>query len=221
MSNQNATDNNTSSGYFITFEGGEGAGKSTQAKMLNEKLQQYGLCVLQTREPGGSIGAEDIRNLLVTGNPNRWSPTAETLLNYAARDDHLTNTIRPALKAKKIVICDRFMDSTRAYQGAAGGVRQSLIKHLEKEIIGPTTPDLTLIFDIDPDIGLARTHNRDHGHEDRYENKPKSFHQTLRRSFITIAENEPDRCVIINADQSPQDVASSIWNTVKTRLNIL
>ena len=220
MSTQKLPDKIGTNGFFITFEGGEGAGKSTQIIRLNDTLQKHGKSIVQTREPGGSTGAEDIRKLLVTGEPDRWSATTETLLNYAARDDHLNNTIRPALNAGHIVLCDRFMDSTRAYQGAAGGAPQELIKHLETTIIGQTTPDLTFIFDIDPEIGLTRTQSRDHGQEDRYENKPKAFHQLLRQAFLDIAKSEPKRCVIIDASQSQTDVAAEIWNTVKTRMNI-
>ncbi len=213
-------DKNVAQGVFITFEGGEGAGKSTQVKILANQLEEHGFKVLQTREPGGSLGAEDIRELLVTGAPDRWSASTETLLNFAARDDHLRTTIRPALQSGSVVICDRFMDSTRAYQGSAGGAQKDLIEHLEHSIIGTTVPDLTFIFDIDPDIGLSRTKSRNHGNEDRFENKPESFHQTLRQAFLDIANNEPERCVVIDASKSQSDVASSIWTIIENRLRI-
>ncbi len=211
---------NSGQGFFITFEGGEGAGKSTQIKMLANQFDEHNVKVLQTREPGGSLGAEDIRELLVTGDPDRWSASTETLLNFAARDDHLRTIIRPALQTGSVVICDRFMDSTRAYQGSAGGAPIDLIESLEKSIIGTTVPDLTFIFDIDPDIGLSRTKNRNHGNEDRFESKPESFHQILRQAFLDIANNEPERCEVIDASKSQSDVASSIWTIIENRLKI-
>lgn len=207
-----------SRGVFITLEGGEGAGKSTQAQMLAERLTALGHTVLTTREPGGSQSAEDIRDLLVNGASERWSPTAETLLNFAARDSHLKQTIRPALANGHIVICDRFLDSTRAYQGAAGGADQSLITFLEHQIIGDTMPDLTLIFDLDPSKGLNRTVSRNQNGEDRFEGKPLAFHQTLRKAFLASVQSEPQRCALINADQDIAKVASDIWLTVCERL---
>ena len=207
-----------SSGFFITLEGGEGAGKSTQAKRLAERLTAQGHKVLLTREPGGSIGAEEIRKLLVNGDDDRWSANAETLLNYAARDSHLRETIRPALSEDKIVICDRFMDSTRAYQGAAGGADAAMITTLEKTIVGQTIPNLTLVFDIDPAEGLARTVKRDQEGEDRFEGKPLAFHQTLRKAFLGFVKNEPDRCLLIDAGQDVDVVSNDIWSIVEGRL---
>jgi len=204
-----------SGGLFITLEGGEGVGKSTQADRLAERLSAMGYITTKTREPGGSAGAEEIRSLLVNGLPERWSANAETLLNYAARDSHLNETIRPALNNGHIVICDRFMDSTRAYQGAAGGVDAGLIKKLEQAIIGTTMPDLTLIFDLDPVLGLARTGSRDQIGEDRFESKPLAFHQTLRAAFLDLVKTDPQRCVLINADNDIDTVSELIWQAIE------
>lgn len=205
-------------GFFITMEGGEGAGKSTQAMRLATRLTDLGHKVVRTREPGGSPDAEDIRDLLVNGAPERWSAQAETLLNYAARDSHLNDTIRPALRRGEIVICDRFMDSTRAYQGAAGGTDPALIKTLEKAIIKDTVPDLTLIFDIDPEIGLARADERAQMTENRFEQKPLSFHQTLRQTFVDLTQAEPERCILVDAAQDVETVDRQIWSIVEARL---
>jgi len=207
-----------SKGFFITLEGGEGAGKSTQASRLAEHLVQQGYTVTKTREPGGSTSAEEIRDLLVNGSPDRWTPEAETLLNYAARDSHLNETIRPALANNHIVICDRFMDSTRAYQGAAGGADRELIKTLENIIIGQTMPDLTLVFDIDPVAGLARTGTRNQTGENRFEQKPLAFHQTLRQTFLDLVTTEPDRCLLIDGRQNQDTVFEQIWTIVEPRL---
>lgn len=210
-----------SKGFFITLEGGEGAGKSTQATRLAEKIELLGFTVTKTREPGGSVSAEEIRNLLVNGSPDRWTPVGETLLNYAARDSHLNETIRPALASSHIVICDRFMDSTRAYQGAAGGVDTALIKTLEGSIIGETMPDLTLIFDIDPVTGLARTGTRKQSGENRFEQKPLAFHQTLRETFLELVKDEPERCVLIDASKDVTAVFNQIWSVVEPKLSAL
>jgi len=209
-----------SKGFFITLEGGEGAGKSTQAVRLAGHLAAQGYSITRTREPGGSPSAEEVRELLVNGAPDRWTSTAETLLNYAARDSHLNETIRPALAKGHIVICDRFMDSTRAYQGAAGGTDPALIKTLEDVIIGSTVPDLTLVFDLDPVLGLERTNARQQSGEDRFENKPLNFHQTLRAAFRDLVNSEPQRCVAINAEQNIDAVFNDIWSAVEPRLKL-
>lgn len=208
-------------GFFITLEGGEGAGKSTQAARLAERLELLGFTVTRTREPGGSTSAEEVRNLLVNGEPDRWTPNAETLLNFAARDSHLNETIRPALAKNHVVICDRFMDSTRAYQGAAGGVDPKLIETLEQAIIGDTIPNLTLIFDIDPVKGLARTGTRNQTDENRFERKPLAFHQTLRNTFLELVESEPERCVLIDAEQDIENVFEQIWSAIEPKLSAL
>lgn len=206
-------------GRFITFEGGEGTGKSTQARRLVERLEASGLSVVLTREPGGSEGAEALRSLLVTGDADRWTPTAETLLMYAGRSDHLTRLIRPALEAGVWVVCDRFSDSTRAYQGAGGGVAPAFIETIEAEVVGETRPDLTLIFDMPVEIGLERAFGRDM-FEARFESKGLAFHQRLRDAFIKIAETEPERCAVIDAGGTLEAVSDQIWATVSGRLGL-
>ena len=197
-------------GFFVTFEGGEGTGKSTQLKLLAETLQARGMTVVQTREPGGTPEAEALRSLLVNGDPERWTVEAEALLNYAARSSHLKKVIRPALEAGYTVLCDRFSDSTRAYQGYAGGCDLALLNSLEAAITGSTRPDLTFIFDIDPVIGLARARSRGDGSEDRYERKGLAFHEKLRDGFLKIAAAEPERCGIVDASGSIEDVKARI-----------
>ena len=197
-------------GVFVTFEGGEGTGKSTQLKLLADTLQARGMTVVQTREPGGTPEAEVLRSLLVNGDPERWTAEAEALLNYAARSSHLQKVIRPALDAGHTVLCDRFSDSTRAYQGYAGGCDMALLDSLETAITGSTRPDLTFIFDIDPAIGLARAKSRGDSSEDRYEQKGNAFHEKLREGFLKIAAAEPGRCRIVDASGSIEDVKARI-----------
>jgi dTMP kinase len=205
------------SGLFITFEGGEGAGKSTQIKRLAEHFEKAGRDVVLTREPGGTAAAEDVRALLVSGDTGRYSAVAEALLNYAARDSHLRQVITPALAKGSTVLCDRFIDSTRVYQGVAGDCPQELIAALEKQVVGAVMPDLTLIFDLDPALGLERARNRGAGIEDRYERKGLDFHEKLRRGFLDIARLEPQRCVIINAAQPLENVWSQIKSVIEAR----
>ena len=200
---------------FITFEGGEGSGKSTQVNLLAERLRAEGVDVVMTREPGGTPSAEALRNLLVSGDVNSWSAEAEALLNYAARDSHLHGVIRPALASGKTVICDRFMDSTRAYQGYAGGCSMALIDQLEADIVGKTRPDRTFVFDLDPAIGLARAKARGDANEDRYERKGLEFHQNLRIGFHTIVKSESERCILIDASQSIRDIDLEIWTHLR------
>ncbi|MFO1122411.1 MAG: dTMP kinase [Hyphomicrobiales bacterium] len=204
-------------GTFITFEGGEGTGKSTQVARLAAQLQSIGRTVTLTREPGGTPAAEDLRRLLVSGDVALWSPTAEALLNYAARDAHLKQLIRPSLAKGHVVLCDRFMDSTRAYQGYAGGCSMSLIDALEAEVVGSTKPDLTLIFDLDPEAGLDRARQRGEG-EDRYERKGIAFHRRLRDGFLDIMRRNPARCRLVDAAGSVEDVAESVWSIVSERI---
>ena len=208
-------------GFFITFEGGEGAGKSTQARRLAERLRAMGRAVTLTREPGGSPGAETIRQLLVTGDAGRWSPTTEALLMYAARRDHIERTITPALERGAWVISDRFADSTRAYQGAGGGVPASFIQALERYVLGEVRPDLTLILDLPVAAGLARAaalaSAKDHA-ETRFEAKGEAFHQRLRDGFLAIARVEADRCAVIDATAEPDAVEAAIWDAVSRRL---
>ncbi len=204
------------SGKFITFEGGEGAGKSTQVRLLAERLARDGLEVVQTREPGGAPQAEVLRELLISGDTDRWSAGAEALLNYAARDDHLRTTIRPALGRGAWVLCDRFSDSTRAYQGLAGEVSLQMIDAIHQEIVGETDPDLTLIMNIAPEVGLERAHAR--GDANRFENKGLAFHQTLQKSFLEIAGTYPERCVVIDASGAIEEISNAIWSAVESRL---
>jgi dTMP kinase len=205
------------SGRFITLEGGEGAGKSTQARRLADRLAARGVTAVVTREPGGSPGAELVRELLVTGNADRWSPITETLLMYAARRDHIERTIAPALAAGDWVVSDRFADSTRAYQGAGGGAPGSLIQALERYVLGETRPDLTLILDLPVETGLARAAARAHA-ETRFEAKGEAFHQRLREGFLAIARVERDRCAVIDAAQDIDAVEAAVWAAVEARL---
>ena len=204
-------------GRFITFEGGEGAGKSTQARLLAERLKTAGREVVVTREPGGSPGAESIRALLVNGETDRWSPISETLLMYAARRDHIERVIAPALERGAWVVCDRFFDSTRAYQGAGGGAPAALIAALEAAVVGARTPDLTLILDLPVEVGLARAAGRGEG-EARFEAKGAAFHQRLRQAFLDIARAEPDRCAVLDADRPIEALAEAIWAATAARL---
>ncbi len=202
-------------GFFITLEGGEGTGKSTQAKRLAAHLRKTGHEVVQTREPGGTAEAESIRDLLIRGEPGRWSAEAEALLNYAARDHHLNHLIRPALSRGSWVVCDRFMDSTRVYQCYAGGCPEELVDTLEKAIIKETRPNLTLIFDLEPSVGLTRANGRASSDGDRYERKGLAFHEKLRKGFAAIAVREPSRCKIIDASQNEDSVFAAILNHVE------
>lgn len=195
-------------GFFIALEGGEGAGKSTQAQRLAEHLRSSGHEVVLTREPGGSPGAEEIRQLLVTGEAARWSPLTEALLMYASRDEHLRATIRPALARGAIVISDRFADSSEAYQGAGGGVPLATLNALRAAVVGDDEPDLTLIFDLPVEVGLARAGAR--GGDARFESKGSAYHQRLRDAFLAIAARRKDRAVLIDATQSPDAVAEAI-----------
>lgn len=204
-------------GLFVTFEGGEGAGKSTQILRLAAYFRELGKEVVLTREPGGTDGGEDIRNLLVNGEPGKWSSTAEALLNYAARAMHIDELIAPALAANKVVLCDRFMDSTRAYQGTAGDCPMVLIDELESTVVGAMRPDLTFIFDLDPVIGLARAKQRGAGLEDRYERKGLVFHQKLREGFLAIAKADKRRCEVLNASLSVDQVWNDLLQVLKDR----
>lgn len=204
-------------GRFITFEGGEGAGKSTQARRLADTLKRRGLEVVLTREPGGSPGAEALRALLVSGDVDRWSPLSEALLMNAARSDHLERLIRPALERGAVVICDRFADSTRAYQGAGGGVPPEALEALEKLVVGADRPDLTLVFDLPVEVGLERARARADG-EARFESKGLTFHERLRTGYRAIAAAEPRRCVLIDASRPLEAVWEAVAGAVDARL---
>jgi len=203
-------------GKFITLEGGEGVGKSTQIRRLIARLSDQGREVVATREPGGSPGAESIRDLVLRGTADRWSPVTETLLMYAARRDHIERVIAPALAAGRWVVCDRYADSTRAYQGAAGGVDPAFIAALETYVLEDVRPDLTLVLDLDPSVGLARATERAGG-EMRFESKGAAFHTRLRQAFLDIAAQEPARCAVIPASGSPDEVEALIWSAVQER----
>ncbi len=202
-------------GFFLTFEGIDGSGKSTQVRLLAEHLRTNGRDVVVTREPGGSPGAEEIRRLLVEGPPDRWSPETEVLLFTAARRDHLERTILPALEHGKVVISDRFIDSTRAYQGS--GDLRDRVESLHKMMIG-RDPDLTLVLDMDPSEAYARAGARA-DQEDRFEQQGLEFQSQLRMSFHEIAAAEPERVAVIDASGAAATVFSRVMETIGMRLN--
>jgi dTMP kinase len=206
-------------GRFITFEGGEGSGKSTQIKTLAERLDAIKLRAIVTREPGGSPGAEIIRHLVLSGMGKLLGPDAETLLFAAARDDHVRTVIRPALGQGIWVLCDRFSDSTRAYQGRLGKVSPELLNAMERVTIGDLKPDLTFILDVPVEIGLQRAAaRRGSGAADRFEAEDVRFHRQLREAYRQIAAAEPKRCVLIDASADPGTVAAMIWTALRERL---
>ena len=204
-------------GKFITFEGGEGTGKSTQASLLAGRLKGLGIEVVLTREPGGSAGAEVIRHVILSGAAKPLGPDVEAVLFAAARADHLDQVIRPALERGAWVVCDRFVDSTRVYQGALGKVDPRLLRGLERVTIGAAVPDLTVILDIAPEIGLQRARSRG-ANADRFENEGQDFHEQLRAAYREIAAREPGRCILIDADAAEEKVAEEIWDAVRRRL---
>lgn len=208
--------NSKPQGFFLTFEGADGSGKSTQAKILADALQDQGRDVVLTREPGGSPGAEEIRRLLVEGEPARWSAHTEILLFTAARRDHLERTILPALKRGAIVISDRFADSTRVYQGAARADLRVVVDQLHDLMIGQE-PDLTLVFDIDPVEGLKRGLARQSG-EDRFEDLGGGFQQKLRDGYLALLQDYPDRCHRVDGNGTLGRVADAVLAAVKGRL---
>ena len=206
-------------GRFVSFEGGEGAGKSTQIKILADRLEAEGKRVIVTREPGGSPGAEIIRHVVLSGMGKLLGPEAETLLFAAARDDHVRTVIQPALNQGAWVLCDRFADSTRAYQGSLGRVPAGLINAMQRVTIGNLKPDLTIILDLPVEIGLQRAAvRRGTGTPDRFEGEQLSFHQGLREAYRKIAAEEPARCVLIDANFDPDTVADRVWTALRERL---
>ena len=207
-------------GRFITFEGGEGSGKSTQAKLLSDRLRAFGIGVVLTREPGGSTGAETVRHVLLSGAAKPFGAHAEAILFAAARDDHLRQTIVPALEAGKGVISDRFAESTRIYQGSLGNVDPRIIARLERITLADTRPDLTFIVDVPVDVGLQRAAwRRGQNPEDRFEAEARSFHEKLREAYRELAEREPDRCVLIDGSPDPATVGKAVWEIVNARFH--
>ncbi|MDU6241136.1 MAG: dTMP kinase [Bradyrhizobium sp.] len=206
-------------GRFVTFEGGEGAGKSTQIKMLAARLESEGMRVVLTREPGGSPGAEIMRHLALSGMGKLLGAEAETLLFAAARDDHVRNVILPALSQGSWVLCDRFFDSTRAYQGSLGKVAPDVLNAMQRVTIGDLKPDLTLILDVPVEVGLKRAAaRRGAGAPDRFEAEDIKFHKGLRDAFHKIAADDPKRCVLIDATAGPDPVSLLVWDAVRERL---
>ncbi|WP_371179813.1 dTMP kinase [Chelativorans sp. J32] len=206
-------------GFFITFEGGEGAGKSTQIRLLAERLRSEGHEVVTTREPGGSPGAEAIRHVLLTGAAEPFGPSLEAILFAAARSDHVEQVIRPAIKRGAIVLCDRFIDSSRVYQGVTGGLEPDFMAALERVTINGVMPDLTIILDIDPEEGLRRaTERRGQGTADRFEKETLHVHRRRREAFLDIAAREPWRCIVIDASGSEEEVSAAVAEAVKKSL---
>lgn len=202
-------------GIFITFEGGEGAGKSTQIDALAAALREAGHDVLVTREPGGSPGAEAVRHVLLSGAAEPFGSGMEALLFAAARSDHVEQVIRPAVERGAVVLCDRFMDSSRVYQGVTGNLDQGFMRALEKVAINGMVPDLTVILDLDPEEGLRRAAARRGGDgPDRYEKETIAVHRRRREAFLDIARAEPERCVVVDASQPPEEVAAAIAEAV-------
>ena len=206
------------SGKFITFEGGDGAGKSTQIKRLAAAIEKTGLTVTVTREPGGSRGAETIRAMLLDPDAE-WDPPTEALLHFAARADHYTTKIAPALKEGAGVLCDRFADSTRAYQGYGLGLDMGAIETLYEIALDDFVPDLTIILDIPVETGVERMIERG-ADPDRYEKMDTAFHERLRQGFLEIAKQDPDRCAVIDADNDIDTVTARIFDCVETRMGV-
>jgi dTMP kinase len=206
-------------GKFISFEGGEGSGKSTQIKLLADRLAAAKLRAIVTREPGGSPGAEIIRHLVLSGMGKLLGPDAETLLFAAARDDHVRTVIQPALSQGTWVLCDRFSDSTRAYQGRLGKVAPGVLNAMQRVTIGDLKPDLTIILDVPVEVGLKRAAaRRGAGAADRFEAEDIKFHQELRDAYRQIAAEDPNRCVLIDATPHPDVVAAQVWTTLRDHL---
>jgi len=207
----------TNPGKFITFEGGEGVGKSTQVNIIVKKLTDLGIDVVQTREPGGAPGAEEIRALLVTGGTDKWQPMTEALLHNAARAEHLDVTVKPALAAGKWVISDRYTDSTIAYQGYGQGISTETLLDLHRLSTGDFWPELTIILD-GHELHRAKSREIENAsNEDRYERMGEDFHQKLRQSFRDIAKKNEKRCVLVSADGTIDDVAERVWKIIEDR----
>jgi dTMP kinase len=208
-------------GRFITFEGGEGAGKSTQIARLARRLEDEGVSVVVTREPGGTPTAEAIRQMLLSGLAEELGPDGEAILFAAARADHVERVIRPALRAGKWVLSDRFADSTRVYQGVGGGADSAMLDALERVAVGRTRPDLTVILDIPVKVGLARAAKRQAelgGPADRFEREDAGIHEARRKAYLAIAKADPERCIVVEANRSESKIAKAIWQAVALRL---
>src|SRR5215472_7289105 len=207
-------------GRFITFEGGEGSGKSTQVATLVKRLTTLGLAVMATREPGGSPGAEAVRHVLLSGAAKPLGAHAEAILFAAARDDHVSQTIRPALERGKWVVSDRFADSTRVYQGVLSNVDPRFIARLERITVGDARPDLTFVLDVPAEIGLERAaRRRGNGAGDRFETESLDFHKKLRDAYLELAAREPGRCAVIDAAHASGIVADAVWAIINARLH--
>lgn len=208
-------------GRLVTFEGGEGVGKSTQVQRLQRRLERAGVPVIATREPGGTPKAERIREAVLSGVGQSFGPLAESVLFSAARLDHLRAVIRPALKAGTLVLCDRFFDSTRVYQGLDPNMEARLFDTLERVTLDELRPDLTIVLDLPAKDGLARAATRRQGTQlapDRFEGEALDFHESLRQAFLAIAASDPTRCIVIAADLSPDEVEAQVWRAVQMRL---
>lgn len=208
-------------GRFITFEGGEGAGKSTQIARLARRLEEQGIPAVVTREPGGTPTAESIRHMLLSGLAEELGPDGEAVLFAAARADHVDRVIRPALRGGKWVLCDRFADSTHVYQGVGGGADAAMLDALDRVAVGRTRPDLTVILDIPVEVGLARAAERQRelgGPADRFEREDVSVHEARRKAYLAIAKADPERCIVVEANRSESKIAKAIWQAVALRL---
>ena len=203
-------------GIFITLEGGEGAGKSTQLKLLEDRLATRGIDIIRTREPGGVPSAETIRDLLVNGETDKWRPLTETLLHFAARHEHISRLVQPALENGQWILCDRFADSTTAYQGYAQNIELDTISTLYRLAVGNLEPNLTIILDLPVQVGLERAEDRGIGGT-RYERMGIEFHQQLRDGFLKIAANNPHRCSVVDATRSIEEISENIMTLVETR----
>lgn len=209
-------------GRFITFEGGEGAGKSTQIKLIAATLEKLGYEVVVTREPGGSVGAEATRHVLLSGAAEEFGVRMEAFLFASARSDHVEEVIRPAVKAGKIVLCDRFADSTRIYQGVTGNIEATLLKNLERVAVNGMVPDLTIIIDVPAEIGMARATDRSAGKElDRYEKEELATHELRRNAFLDLAKEEPIRCTVVDGLGDIDDIADNVFKAIEMVLPLL
>jgi dTMP kinase len=212
--------NDSNGPKFISLEGGEGAGKSTQIKMLTDWLEGQAVKVCTTREPGGSPGAEEIRDLLVKGDGDRWASMTEALLMAASRAEHVERRVKPALAEGEWVLCDRFLDSSVAYQGAGRGLGMEKVRDLQTMALGDFLPDLTIILDLPVDVGLGRAISREGAKadsEDRFEKLDTKFHEELRAAYLKIAASEPDRCIVFDANKSPGSLQQDLREAIAKR----